>query len=88
MAKIDLDHFERVFALKMLTDEEYFATVVDATDPAYFKDTAIKDVFVLLKDYFATRNTLPNITEVKNHLHTQELKDSFKRVLKIGRAHV
>jgi hypothetical protein len=40
MDKIDLDHFEKIFALKMLTDEEFFASVVDVADPDYFKDAA------------------------------------------------
>lgn len=78
---LDLDHFEKIFALKMLTDEEYFATVVDVVDPEYFKDKAIRDIFLILKEYFTTRSTIPNITEVKNYLHTQDLKDSFKKII-------
>lgn len=81
MDKIDLDHFEKIFALKMLTDEEFFASVVDVADPDYFKDAAIKDIFVILKDYFIKRDTIPNITEVKNYLTTPELKESFKKIL-------
>jgi replicative DNA helicase len=81
MDKIDLDHFEKIFALKMITDEEFFATVVDVTDPDYFKDKAIKDVFEIFKAYFLKRDTIPNLTEVKNYLTTQDLKESFKKVL-------
>lgn len=81
MDKIDLDHFEKIFALKMITDEEFFATVVDATDPDYFKDKAIKDIFEIFKAYFIKRDTIPNLTEVKNYLTTQDLKESFKKVL-------
>jgi len=81
MDKIDLDHFEKIFALKMITDEEFFATVVDITDPDYFKDKAIKDIFEIFKAYFLKRDTIPNLTEVKNYLTTQDLKESFKKVL-------
>lgn len=79
--KIDLDHFEKIFALKMISDEEFFATVVDVTDPEYFKDKAIRDIFEIFKTYFLKRDTIPNLTEVKNYLVTQDLKDSFKKVL-------
>lgn len=81
MEKIDLDHFEKIFALKMLTDEEFFSTVVDVTDPDYFRDTAIRDIFLIQRDYFLKRDTIPNLTEVKNYLVTSELKESFKKVL-------
>ena len=81
MEKIDLDHFEKIFALKMMTDEEYFATIVDATEPSYFKDAAIKDIFLIIKEYFLKRDTIPNLTELKNYLTTTELKESFKKVL-------
>lgn len=81
MSKIDLDHFEKIFAFKMMTDEEYFASVVDVTNPEYFKDTAIRSVFEILRDYFRKRDTLPNSSELKSYLTTQELKDNFKRVV-------
>jgi replicative DNA helicase len=81
MDKIDLDHFEKIFCLKMITDEEYFSSVVDSTDPDYFKDKDIKAMFLLVKEYFEKRDCLPNLSELKNYLTTHELKDSFKNVL-------
>lgn len=79
--KLDLDHFEKIFALKMLTDEEYFSAVSDVVDPDYFRDRSIRDIFEITREYFLKHDTIPNLTEVKNYLHTQELKDSFKKIL-------
>lgn len=79
--KIDLDYFEKVFAYKMMTDAEYFASIVDITNPDYFKDKDKRAIFILLKDYFNKRDTIPNLTELKTYLSTKELKDAFKNVL-------
>jgi len=81
MDKIDLDHFERIIALKMISDEEYFATIVDMMDSDYFRERAFKDVFDLIKAYFIKHSTTPNLTELKNYLTTAELKESFKKTL-------
>lgn len=79
--KIDLDHFEKIFCYKMVTDEEYFSTIVDVTDPEYFKDKHKKAIFLLIKEYFEQRDTIPNLSELKTYLTTRELKESFKSIL-------
>lgn len=79
--KIDLDHFEKIFCYKMITDEEYFAAIVDVTDPDYFKDKHKKNIFLIIREYFLQRDTIPNLSELKNYLTTSDLKESFKSIL-------
>jgi replicative DNA helicase len=79
--KIDLDHFEKIFCYKMITDEEYFAAIADVTDPAFFKDKHKKNIFLIIREYFYSRDTIPNLSELKNYLTTSELKESFKSIL-------
>ena len=78
---IDLDHFEKIFCYKMVTDEEYFAAIADVTDPEYFKDKHKKNIFLIIREYFYARDTIPNLSELKNYLTTSELKESFKSIL-------
>ena len=79
--KIDLDHFEKIFCYKMITDEEYFAAIADVTDPDYFKDKHKKNIFLIVREYFRARDTIPNLSELKNYLTTSDLKESFKAIL-------
>ena len=78
---IDLDHFEKIFIYKALTDSEYFATVCDATNPEFIKDDHKRVIFNLAKDYFEKRDVLPTFTELKTYLTTKQQKESFRSVL-------
>lgn len=82
MSKIDLNYFETIVAYKSLTDESYLSSIVDYIKPVYFKDKDIKCIFLLIKDFFEKRGTVPTLTEVKTHLTTEELKDAFKNTVK------
>lgn len=82
MPKLDHDFFETVIAYKAITDEAYLASITDYIKPVYFKDKDIKSFFTIVKDFFNQRGTVPTMTEVKAHLVTDELKTSFKTVVK------
>lgn len=81
MAKIDHDYFENVIVYKALTDETYLASIVDYVKPIYFKDKDIKPIFEIIKEFFNRRNTCPTNTEIKAHLTTKELKDSYRKTV-------
>lgn len=82
MAKIDLNFFEIIVAYKCLTDESYLSSIIDYIKPVYFKDKDIKNVFLLIRDFFEKRGTTPTLTELKAHLITDDARDSFKNVVK------
>ena len=50
MSKIDLDHFEKIFMYKCITDEEYFTTIVDVTNVDYLKYSENKVIFNIIKE--------------------------------------
>jgi len=81
MAKIDHDFFENVLVYKALTDEIYLASIVDYVKPIFFKDKDIKLIFEIIKDFFNRRNTCPTNTEIKSHLISKELKDSYRKTV-------
>lgn len=81
MQKLDLDFFENVILYKSLTDDTYLASIIDYIKPEYFKNKDIKNIFIVIKDFYLTRGTRPTTTEIKAHLSTEELKTSFKNAI-------
>jgi len=81
MGKLDLDFFETVMVYKCLSDETYLASIVDILELRYFKNKNNRDVFNIIKDFYAKRGTKPTLTEIKSYLNTDELKTSCKTVV-------
>lgn len=81
MVKLDLDFFETVIVYKCLSDEIYLASIVDILELRYFKDKNNRDIFNIIKDFYAKRSTKPTLTEIKSYLNTDELKASCKAVI-------
>ena len=81
MVKLDLDFFENVIIYKSLTDAGYLASILDFVNPEYFKSTNIADVFNIIKEFYVKRQKIPNITEIKSYLVTEELKTAFKNIV-------
>lgn len=78
---LDHDQFEKIFIYNALLDQNFLETVLEHTEPAFFKDKNIKTVFSILKDFYNEHETVPNVTELKAHLVTQEQKDSLKELV-------
>lgn len=81
MSKLDLDYFENIIAYKALTDETYLASIIDAVNPIFFKNKDIKDVFIIIKDFFEKRGTKPTITEIKAYLTDDNQRNALKNVV-------
>jgi len=81
MQKLDLDFFENVIMYKSLTDETYLTSIVDYLNPQFFKNTDIKNIVTIIKDFYNRRGVKPTPTEIKSYLITEELKNSFKKVV-------
>jgi len=81
MSKLDLDYFETIIVYKSLTDESYLSSIIDYLNPVYFKNKEIKNIFLIIKDFFTNRGCTPTLTEIKSYLTTDELKNDFKKVV-------
>lgn len=79
--KIDLDFYENIIIYNVLVDSVYLSTIIDYIKPSLFKNKDIKNVVGYITDFFKKHNQVPNITEVKSYLTTNELKESFKRLV-------
>ncbi len=78
---LDLDYFEKIIIYNAIFDQHYLETILDHVNPFYFKDKKIKEVFEIIKNFYLEHKTIPNITELKAHLITQEQKDNFKEIV-------
>ena len=80
---IDDKFYETVIAYNALTNESYLASIVDHLDSKYFDNKDIKNVVEIIKEFYEKRSTPPTLTEIKGYLTTDELKASFRRVVRL-----
>lgn len=78
---LDLDFYETVIIYNCLTDPAYLSSVIDYLDTRFFKKIDIRNVINIIKEFFRKNGTIPNYTELKAYLTTDELKNSFKSVV-------
>ena len=78
--RIDWELFEFVIALNVTTNETYTASVLDALDLNYFTNKDIRNYVGVVLEYFKQHSKLPNSTELKIHLGTEELKQSYRNI--------
>lgn len=81
MPQIDHNYYEQVMIYKILTDEQYLATVVDNIEPEYFNIPCVSSIITIIKDFYENRGKCPTTTEIKSYLLTDELKEQFKEVV-------
>ena len=79
--KIDLNHFEKVIIQQALKNEHYLSSIIEHLQPEYFKDPHIKAIIQIIAQYYQKRGTIPNFTEIKTYLTTDELKLSCVKVV-------
>lgn len=80
--RLNLDEFENIIVYKSLTDERYLSNIIEVIKPEYFKDKNIKAIFVIIKTFYTKTNTVPTITELKTYINNDEVKETFKTVLR------
>jgi len=78
---LDLDQYEKIVMYNCIFDQNYLETIFEHVKPSYFKDKDIKTIFTVLKTYYDENNHVPNLTELKAHLISEEDKQAFKRVV-------
>jgi replicative DNA helicase len=82
IGRLNLDYYEQVIVYKSLTNESYLTQIIDHIKPDYFNDKNIKTVFSLITNFYIKRQSIPTITELKSYLINDELKESFRSVVK------
>lgn len=78
---LDLDLYEKVVMFNALFDQTYLETIIEHVKPSYFKDKDIKKVFSVLSSFYEQYQKVPNTTELKAHLVSEEDKQSLKNVV-------
>ena len=80
--RLNLDFYEQVVIYKSLIDEQFLGLVIDHMKPEYFNDKNIRKVFSIIKNFYVKNHALPSVTEIKSYLINDDLKESFKDVVK------
>ena len=80
--RLNLDFYEQVVIYKSLLDEQFLGLVIDHMKPEYFNDKNIRKVFSIIKNFYVKNHALPSVTEIKSYLINDDLKESFKNVVK------
>jgi len=78
---LDLDYYEKIILYNCLVDSTYLSSIIDFLDVKFFKDKDINAIVRIIISFFKQHGVVPNNTELKAYLTTDELKESFKRVV-------
>lgn len=79
--KLDVELFEYVLCYNALKNEEYLSSIIDVCKLEYFNNKDVKCILNIILDFYNRSNGVPNNTELKLLLTTQEQKESLKNVL-------
>ncbi len=83
--QLNTDYFELIIGHQALTNEYFTSIIVDHIKLAYFTNPGIRLTLGVVKDFFLKRSALPNATEIKSYLTTEEDQRLFKETLKTFR---
>lgn len=81
LKNLDLDFYETVVIYNCLVDATYLSSIVDYLEVKFFKNKDIQNIIKIIIDFFKKHGTVPNSTEIKAYLTTDEQKESFKKVV-------
>jgi len=81
LKKIDLDFYETVIIYNCLLNPHYLGGVIDFLDLSLFKNNDIRSIIGIISKFYNDHGSAPSTTEIKSYLTTDELKESFKRVV-------
>lgn len=79
--KIDYDLFEYIIAFNCTFNDLYTATIIDNLKLEYLNNLKIRNYLKIIFDFYQIHQSLPNHTEIKTYLITDELKESYKDVV-------
>lgn len=78
---LDLDEYEKIIMFNSIMDQTYLETIFEYAKPSFFKDKDIRTVFTVLNSFYEEHKKVPNTTELKAHLISEEDKQALKRVI-------
>lgn len=80
---LDLDFYETVVIYNCLLDSVYLSSIIDHLETRFFKNKDIQSIISIIIKFFKDRGVVPTQTEIKAYLTTDELKNSFKKVVSL-----
>lgn len=79
--RLDLDLFEYVIAYNSTFNEVFLATIVDYLELHYLENINVRQYLGIIFDFYSKHQKIPNNTEIRLYLNTDELKNAVKSVL-------
>lgn len=79
--QIDNDLFEYIIALNCSINDVYTASIIDSLETKFISNSKVKTYLDIIFDFFRKRNAVPNSTEIRTYLTTDENKHAYKEVV-------
>lgn len=79
--KLDYDLFEYVIAFNCTFNDLYTTTIIDSLKIEYVNNIHIRNYINIIFDFYNSHQILPNATEIRAYLNTDDLKTSYKDVV-------
>lgn len=80
--QINWEHFEYVIAQQATVNDSYISSILDVMDLKFIHNSDIQKYLAIVFDFYRKHSKVPNISEIKTYLATEEQKTSFKNVVK------
>jgi len=79
--ELDLDFMEVIILFNAMFDASYLTSIIDISNPIFFKNNDIRIIFKIIMDFYTNHNTIPSATEIKAHLSSDIQKEALKKVV-------
>ncbi len=77
---LNLDYFENILLLKILTDSDYLNSLITHLNPEFFNNKDISCLVSHIISFYNERGSVPSITEIKARLVTDKDKTSLANI--------
>lgn len=79
--KLDYDLLEYIIAFNCTFNDTYTTTIVDTLKLEYINNEHIRNYLNILFNFYNANQAIPNATEIRSYLNTDDLKASYKDVI-------
>lgn len=76
-----MEFMETIIAYRAMVDSTYLTSIIDIANPKYFNNTNVKFIFEILSDFYLKHGVIPNATEIRTYLTTDEKKSAYKALI-------
>lgn len=80
--KLDYELLEYIIAFNCTFNEVYTSSIIDYLKLDFIENTHIRNYIGIIYDFYQNNNKIPNPTELRLYLSTDDLKESYRNVIR------